>query len=795
MLQEPYLVLKQNNEREREGFFKISNIDFIFLLLAFFVGHAQLANFYFLPFVYLTIMAISKRFVFLISFIIISLSFYWSGGFLNFKYLLAVSLGFLTYLLFRQKLKKLDIVWINTLLYIIFAFINNYIYEHLTIFYFIYIAEAILIYGITHLSIKGFRQIINKKEHLSNLALFTIFIFSNGFLIGIANFDFIPYQVINILIMTLIMAMSYILGFNYSIITALAFGMVLHGADIIPLNNLFLYIIFAFISSAFLNKKKIWSLLGVVIVFFLYSGFSTDISELQEIALVLLLVFIIFMIVPQKFYYRLFSPFLVKEKVTIKEEKFELVTDLKEHLKQLSGVFSELSITFSQAIPTDSGDKSLDDFAFIFKSKVCGKCKRLNICWQQEKDDIYKRIYFLLKTGEKEGSLSVENINKCFAEKCSYVKQIISSAKVSYEIYQINKFWRNRLKDNQKIVSEQLSGLAEIVNQFSGGSSLTTIKEAVLGHIKRKATENGIDLYKVELHSIGDNREYLTAEMEQCSGNNVCGEQFLDLINAEFDCDFRLVSKSCGNKMKDMACRLVYGPLGNYKLEVASVLRACSDNTSGDGFLHKALKDGKDLVVISDGMGVGKKAAAESEAAINLLETIIDAGFDQSLAIKTINSALYLRNQEETFTTLDICIFDTFTGKVTFSKIGAIASYIKRGWELIKIDSASLPVGILDKIEVTKNELEVYPDDFIIMLTDGVMDIRDDIKDKEEWLRQMMQNSSFDQADSMLNYMLETILDFNGEINDDMTMVVIKVEELIKKSRKFKGLPRINIGK
>ena len=101
------------------------------------------------------------------------------------------------------------------------------------------------------------------------------------------------------------------------------------------------------------------------------------------------------------------------------------------------------------------------------------------------------------------------------------------------------------------------------------------------------------------------------------------------------------------------------------------------------------------MVVLSDGMGVGEKAASESQAAINLLESIIDAGFVPDLAIRTVNSALYLRNREESFTTLDICLFDTFSGKAVFSKIGAVDTYIKRGWELIRIESASLPAGIL----------------------------------------------------------------------------------------------------
>ena len=284
--------------------------------------------------------------------------------------------------------------------------------------------------------------------------------------------------------------------------------------------------------------------------------------------------------------------------------------------------------------------------------------------------------------------------------------------------------------------------------------------------------------------------------MEQCSGNCPCEGQVLELLNSVYEHNYRILKKCCGSKIKDENCEVLYGPVGKYSLSIANLLKPSSGaDFSGDSFLHKGLKDGKDIVVISDGMGTGKKAAVESTAALSLLEKIIDAGFNQNLAVKTINSALFLRNQEETFTTLDIFLFDTFTGRAIFNKIGAMASYIKRNWELIKIDSASLPAGILEKIEVSTKEIELRVGDFVVMFTDGLLDIRYDIKDKEEWLRQILQNSSFDKAEEMCDYIQEVVMDFDGTISDDLTTVIIKVEELDKKRRKFKGLPRINIVK
>ena len=82
---------------------------------------------------------------------------------------------------------------------------------------------------------------------------------------------------------------------------------------------------------------------------------------------------------------------------------------------------------------------------------------------------------------------------------------------------------------------------------------------------------------------------------------------------------------------------------------------------------------------------------------------------------------------------------------------------------------------------MSHQELELQAGDFVIMFTDGMLDIRDDIEDKKEWLRQLLQNSSFDKAEELLDYLQGEVLNYDGEISDDLTIVVIKVEEVAKK--------------
>lgn len=800
MSQSTYLELGHRQDSKKtvdykESIFTVRYESILIILLGFFMGQAQIAGFFSLSLIFLTIITERTFKVYFISALMVFFGLVQSGDILNIIYFAAAIIGFAIYHQLKKKIDQVDIALINVCLYIIFAFVKNYYNDLLFIHYFITIGEALLIYIISYVGLRGVRQLLDRQYNLTKLSLLAIFFFSSGFLIGLSNISIVPYQIINVLVYIFLISLANTIGFNYSIMAAVLYGLVLINAGVIPMINIFSYIIVSFSCSIFRKKNKFWTIIGVSISILLYSGLSPTIYNLSNTAMELGIALVLFLIIPLKYWLYLYSSFLLSKEASDNKSFKGDNNGLKQHMSEISQVFNELSVTFKETLPPESAHRSIDDFSFIFRSKVCGKCKRYNICWHQDKDDTYKRIYLLLKAGKDKGYLSIDNIITIFEKRCPYIRQLTASVKVSFEIHQINDFWRNRLKDKQEIVSEQLAGIGEIIDQFSEESSLTVTNDTIMEQIKQKASESDIDLYNIELHSnVKTNTNYFTVEMEHCSGNCPCQGQLLDLINSEYECNYRIIDKKCGSKIKDRPCQIVYGPLGQYKVSLSKVMKACSGNISGDSFLYKGLKDGKDLFVISDGMGIGEKAAVESRAAINLLESIIDAGFDQKLAIKTINSALYLRNQDESFTTLDICIFDTFTAKMTFSKIGAVASYVKRDWDLIKVDSASLPAGILDKIEVYTSEMNLKTGDFVIMYTDGMLDIRDDIEDKEEWIRQILQNSSFDKTEDMLDYILDVVLDFKGKISDDMTIVVIKIEEVSKKRRKFKGLPRNNIG-
>src|SRR5690606_1308672 len=124
-----------------------------------------------------------------------------------------------------------------------------------------------------------------------------------------------------------------------------------------------------------------------------------------------------------------------------------------------------------------------------------------------------------------------------------------------------------------------------------------------------------------------------------------------------------------------------------------------SEGVSGDCFRRVDLGPGKVGLLLSDGMGAGPRAAADSQAAVALLQRFLEAGFDLEFAVNTINSVLLLRSNDETYATLDACVVDLTDGTVQMLKVGAAPSFVRRGQEVEVVRAANLPVGILTRVE------------------------------------------------------------------------------------------------
>ena len=202
-----------------------------------------------------------------------------------------------------------------------------------------------------------------------------------------------------------------------------------------------------------------------------------------------------------------------------------------------------------------------------------------------------------------------------------------------------------------------------------------------------------------------------------------------------------------------------------------------TEQISGDNYSFFEMETGNLTAVLSDGMGSGDKACADSTMVVELVQRFLEAGFQMEMAIQMINSTLLSSGEQSNMSTLDVCSLDLYSGECHFIKVGSSSSYIKRQHLVDRISSGNLPLGIFQKPDVESIGRTLMDGDYIIMISDGILDalsqgIGEDML--SEFIGSLTVENPGEMANTILRYCIQQS---RGHIRDDMTVMVIGIWE------------------
>lgn len=208
----------------------------------------------------------------------------------------------------------------------------------------------------------------------------------------------------------------------------------------------------------------------------------------------------------------------------------------------------------------------------------------------------------------------------------------------------------------------------------------------------------------------------------------------------------------------------------NFKMSFGFAQYCAEGKLCGDTI--KTINDtrGHMIFIISDGMGKGGRAALDGAMGAGLLSKLLSAGFGFDSSLKVVNSALLVKSSEESLATLDCACVDLFTGKCEFFKAGAPRSYIVKKSSLTKCELSSMPAGILRGIEFAKRTTVLNVGDEIIMMSDGITDVGEDLLD--EFLKYDDSDSPNDRAKEILDF---AVAHSDSRHRDDMSVIVARL--------------------
>ena len=612
---------------------------------------------------------------------------------------------------------------------------------------------------------------------------------------GIGDFSVAGFSIRNILSILIVMVLGWkngmLIGTTSGVTIGVTLGVITNSEPIM----IAAYAISGMIAGILNRFGKIGVVVGFVLgnilLAYVANGYTVELIHFKEI----LIASIGLLFVPKTLQIDI-EEFTGKSKLlpSMSDRALNKSKEVAESLNNVSNAINEMATTYRGQDDLDAVEKdniSSDENKEIFIGELLNNLEpyKDNMLY----DDIAKadgeidnEIFELLLEKQE---ISRKDLLQIFANCNSYIvgaednkiskqledniMQIVRTINVSYKVAKSNFIWKKKEEQTKKNISNQLKNVSNAIKSMA-----KDIEKDIKAEEKYQAERLEIvDLLRqkeIEVQDImikKDNRFiveiYLTRLLE-----NTKLEQIAEILTNILKESIVLNAEATVGK------KIVYLSDDKYIMAIGMAQETKNNSKqSGDSILNIRLKDGKYLVAISDGMGSGKEAKNSSNQTLRLLENLLVSGFDKKASLDLINNALMNQNKE-TFATLDIAIIDLYEGNIEFIKSAACPTYIKKNKRVQMIKSNSLPTGILEESKLETFDKDINDGEIVVLCSDGILDSNVEYKNKELWIKYLLEDIETTNTQKIANLILEESVDNNyGIAKDDMSVVAFKFRQ------------------
>ena len=397
-------------------------------------------------------------------------------------------------------------------------------------------------------------------------------------------------------------------------------------------------------------------------------------------------------------------------------ERFRGISDA---FSSLSEVFYNLSDRFRRPGTLDLRllcDRSFDAF--------CNDCPNKNICWGLEYTETLGAVNDLIAQLHTRGRVSGEQVGEQLANRCTRIDGILECINTDCA-----RLTGEMLRNNRtEIFAMDYESAADIINDALEADSGEYLVDTELGkkiaeYLKdadvgaESVTVFGNRMRKILIRGAEVDAAKVTFETMRSDLGEMCGRE---LGFPSFEVEGSVSTMTLTSKRK------------------IAVLSA-QNNVSADGGISgdsvNLFSNKKDYfyALISDGMGSGKEAALTSGLCSVFLEKMLRAGNRAATSLRMLNNMIASRAQDSTkecSSTVDLLELDLMTGEGAFLKSGAAPSFVVRGKVVRRLQAGTVPIGILNTLDVQKTDFLLRAGDTVVMVSDGILQNDDD----GEWL-------------------------------------------------------------
>ncbi|MBE3594812.1 MAG: stage II sporulation protein E [Candidatus Carbobacillus altaicus] len=624
------------------------------------------------------------------------------------------------------------------------------------------------------------RQSIKQEE------LYALFIVWATLLTGTVGYAIGPLTVSSILSRYAVVVMAYVGGAATGATAGVITGLLLALSDVGALTELSLLGFSGLLAGLFRPSGRLSSAFGLFLGVLLLTVYTDQVGTLEQALFESLFAVLLFFLTPSATLGML-SKLIPGTKAYWEgqAERLRKTRDLMgERLHTVATMFASLANTFAEdemrkeraAGAASMTKEGSGDIIEAVARSVCATCTRQSYCWSRHTEETVGALEDWIQIKKKQGERDRKDAPMWLRDHCMKLMPLEQALDDAHTNYVQKAKQRARLKEVRLLISDQLSGVAEMIEEFAEDiqrEGLSARHQEI--NIRRWLEQNGIIVQSFDVISLAAGEIELIVSLIPFGDLITLRRTLKTALESLLGEPLKIIEEKTPNESL-----LTWKVTSSYPYQVSFSYAQVAKGggvVCGDSALGIPIGRRMYAVVLSDGMGSSVEAEHVSQKAVRMLRDILSTGLDMTLAVRSVNALLSLRASEEMFATIDLVLIDLLSGEAKFLKIGAPPSFIRRGGAVMRIEGHNPPAGLTDARELDVISVKLRPHDTLIMVTDGVFAGELGSLQKERWLKRLVSEAPLADAERFADTILDQVAyAARYAPDDDVTVVAIKIE-------------------
>lgn len=396
--------------------------------------------------------------------------------------------------------------------------------------------------------------------------------------------------------------------------------------------------------------------------------------------------------------------------------------------------------------------------------RVCSQCPLKDTFCPEEGE--FAHILEKLSQGE---TVRAEDFSANFNAKCPSVPRLADCFNRAYANRSAMNAMQANSARNRELACGQFDWTASLLRELSEDMG----KGAQTLFNKEKCAARVLSEFGFEVQSTSCIQPLSGALRLTCTVDGIPPSTSLSALTAALSTELEAQLNPPKIRETENGKELVFLRKELFKIRLGSAAASCGNKKLCGDYFECFQTESKAYIILSDGMGTGGRAAIDSTMTVELFSRLIRAGISLDSALSITNSALSVKSDDESLSTLDIAEIDLFDGSTVILKAGAAPSFYTFSGRVREVEIPSTPLGILSKVKFNRYSLKLRGGDTLVMVSDGILGCG------SIWLKEEIKAfSGGTDASGFSEMVLDSARRRCGKKFDDMTVITAVAEEI-----------------